>query len=194
MRHITGNFVFKYGKMFIKDEIQELAFLLQHFKRRGIPIEQCNEKERIYDLVTELLICFGLPSFYDYILYGTVNCNKITVEMADEFINKLERARTLVEFERSTFIFKNEFNPMNVKIFVQKNFRPAIPISYLNDILTGFYTLYRYSPDLLEPEQYYHSIITYLQTIEQPVRREIIQKVVDLIFRYFKLISQPLDF
>lgn len=188
------NFVSKMTMMFVHDKIQELSFLLQHFKRRGIPIEHCKEKDRIYDIVDELLIYFGLPKWYDYILFETVQWQKITVEMADEVINKLERARTLVEFERTKIIFKQEINPMGLKIFIQKNVRPTIKVEYLNDILTGFYLIQNYSPDLLDPDEYYFAIIKYLQSIEKPLRQEAINKVVDLIIRYFKLTSQKLDF
>ena len=184
----------KLPMMFVHDKIQELSFLLQHFQRRGIPIDRCSEKDRINDLVTELLIYFGLPTWYDYILFATVQWEKITEEKADEVINILERARTLVEFERTKIIFKTEFNQMQLKIFIQKNVRPTIPIAYLNDIMTGFYILYHHSADILEPNEYYISIVKYLQSIEQPVRHETVKKVVDFIFRYFKLISPKPDF
>jgi len=171
---------------------------------KGIPIKVISSpNEDVFSLMNkEILGRFGLPinNGYEDILLDFVNYDEIVPGLIESTIRLLEQKgkeykKDLQHLEHSGFlIHQNETKQIvskEVRDYLNLHLDFVLSEKEFLDIETGFRLRWNYSTDQIVGDgDFKRSVDSYLTSIESPMNRKKMGKVVDRILEYLEIIGQ----
>jgi predicted nucleic-acid-binding protein len=171
---------------------------------KGIPIKVVGSPDKdVFSILNkEILGRFGLPgnSGYEDILLDFVNHDKIVPGLIESTIRILEQKgkeykKDLQHLEYSGFLkHQNEIKPIvmeEVRDYLHLHLDFVLTEKDFQDIETGFRLRWNYSTDqIIGDGDFKRSVDSYLTSVESPMDREKMRKVVDRILEYLEIIGQ----
>ncbi|MBL7113798.1 MAG: hypothetical protein ISS19_17805 [Bacteroidales bacterium] len=193
--------------MEIEELLNDFFYLnkLNHLK--GIPIKTLGspEKDLLPILIEEILGRFGLPinCGYENVLVDFINYDQIVPGLIDSVVDHLEqKGREFKERDQNleyseSLKNQNESKPIvsdDIKEYVTSHLDFVLTEKDFEDIETGFILRWNYSSgQIVGDGDIKRSVDSYLTSIENPMDRKKMCKVVDTILDYIEIIDQSSD-
>ena len=194
--------------MNILEWLEEFYRIKQKNRNCGIPIKYSTFYPRYQELMILILTVYGLPltSKYGKILKGFANAPELTGEAMDYVQAMLDGAArdfqkdlnckqindsSLIEKKAKMEIIPMEIDYADMYQYVMKNIHLSLKVRHWTNIKTGFRICWNYSAGRkMSNQDFKRSVDLYLTSIECPLDRYTMRKVVDLMLDYMATIGQ----
>lgn len=184
--------------------LQEYFYLFKLKHITGIPIKMIGKPdENVFSIMIEnILGRFGLPiqEGYEDILLDFVNNEKIHSGLIESVISELEKRRIeyIDRIQHQEYSVKLKYQNQKkdivvgeVREYVTSHLNFVLSTKDFNDIETGFRIRWNHSTgQIVGDGDFKRSVEFYLTSIENPMKRERINQVVDKILEYLEIIGQ----